>query len=112
MASLGARLHLSCPCCCVPPHHAQGAATSVFAATAPELDDPAVERGAYLADCGLAGGSCTARGRDAGLARKLWEATEKLLLELEGTQKGAGEATAEAATEATAEATAAEAAAA
>lgn len=78
----------------------------MFAATAPELDDPSVERGAYLADCGLAGGSCSARGRDAELARKLWEATEKLLRELERTEEDAGESTAEATTEATAEATA------
>ena len=52
----------------------QGAATSVYAATAPEL---AGKAGAYLVDCQIAEPSVQAR--DADLARKLWAETERQL---------------------------------
>lgn len=52
----------------------QGAATSVYAATAPELDG---KSGAYLVDCNIAGPS--AQAQDAELAKKLWTETEKQL---------------------------------
>lgn len=50
----------------------QGAATSVYAATAPELEG---KSGAYLADCQLATPSADAR--DAALAERVWAATEQ-----------------------------------
>lgn len=53
---------------------AQGAATSVFAATAPEL---AGQSGAYLADCAVA--SASAAGRDAELAERLWGVSEQIV---------------------------------
>ena len=52
----------------------QGAATSVYAATAAEL---AGKSGAYLVDCKIAQPS--AQAQDAQLAKKLWEVTEKQL---------------------------------
>ncbi|DBA97802.1 TPA: hypothetical protein ACH3X3_012673 [Trebouxia sp. C0006] len=52
----------------------QGAATSVYAATAPELNG---KSGAYLADCKIATPSVQAQ--DAELAKKLWAVTEKQL---------------------------------
>ena len=51
----------------------QGAATSLFACLAPELDAPAL-RGSYLDSCAVA--TPTAPARDAALRRALWEATE------------------------------------
>jgi len=54
---------------------AQGAATSIFAATAPEL---AGQSGAYLANCAVATSSL--EGRDAELAERLWAATEQLVV--------------------------------
>ena len=53
---------------------AQGAATSVFAATAPEL---AGQSGAYLADCAVT--SASAAGRDAELAERLWSVSERIV---------------------------------
>ncbi len=60
-----------------------GAATQVWAATAPEL---AAHNGAYLGDCqlGVEGANPTHRGyaswaRDADTARRLWELSEKLV---------------------------------
>ncbi len=53
---------------------AQGAATSVFAATAPEL---AGRSGTYLADCAVA--SSSPEGQDAELAERLWVASEQLV---------------------------------
>lgn len=52
----------------------QGAATSVYAASAPEL---AGETGAYLADCAVAPSSES--GRDAELAERLWSSSEQLM---------------------------------
>ncbi|KAG2498411.1 hypothetical protein HYH03_003670 [Edaphochlamys debaryana] len=52
----------------------QGAATSVYAATAPELEGCS---GAYLADCKVSKPS--ALGQDAALATGMWGATEALL---------------------------------
>lgn len=52
----------------------QGAATSVYAATAPELSG---KSGAYLADCNIA--EPTAQAQDAELAKRLWAVTEKQL---------------------------------
>ena len=52
----------------------QGAATSVYAATAPEL---AGKSGAYLSDCKVVQPS--AQARDADLAKQLWTVTEKQL---------------------------------
>jgi NAD(P)-dependent dehydrogenase (short-subunit alcohol dehydrogenase family) len=51
-----------------------GAATSVWAATAPELDD---QGGAYLADCAVAVPSAYAVDPDA--ARRLWSLSEELV---------------------------------
>ena len=53
----------------------QGAATTVYAATAPDLA-PA-HRGAFLADCRVATPSAAAR--DGEMARKLWVKTQELL---------------------------------
>ncbi|MDQ3035634.1 MAG: SDR family oxidoreductase [Myxococcota bacterium] len=53
---------------------AQGAATSVFAATAPEL---AGSSGSYLADCALA--SASPQGLDGELAERVWAASEQLV---------------------------------
>jgi NAD(P)-dependent dehydrogenase (short-subunit alcohol dehydrogenase family) len=53
---------------------AQGAATSVFAATAPEL---AGQSGAYLADCAVS--STSPKGADAVIAERLWEASARLV---------------------------------
>ncbi|MBS1124595.1 MAG: retinol dehydrogenase 12-like [Deltaproteobacteria bacterium] len=53
---------------------AQGAATSVFAATAPEL---AGRSGTYLADCAVARSS--PEGQDAELAERLWAASEQIV---------------------------------
>jgi NAD(P)-dependent dehydrogenase (short-subunit alcohol dehydrogenase family) len=60
-----------------------GAATQVWAATAPELAD---HGGAYLADCqvGVVGGNVSAHGvephaRDPEAALRLWELSEKLV---------------------------------
>ena len=52
----------------------QGAATSVYAATAPEL---AGKSGAYLADCNIC--DPTPQAQDAELAKKLWSVTERQL---------------------------------
>ena len=60
----------------------QGAATSVWAATAPELDG---QGGLYLADCGIpaapeAGGKgAAAHARDADAAARLWAISEQTL---------------------------------
>jgi NAD(P)-dependent dehydrogenase (short-subunit alcohol dehydrogenase family) len=60
----------------------QGAATSVWAATAPELEG---QGGLYLADCGIpaapeAGGKgAVAHARDADAAARLWAVSEKTL---------------------------------
>jgi hypothetical protein len=53
---------------------AQGAATSVFAATAPEL---AGQSGAYLANCAVA--SSSPEGQDDELAARLWAASEQIV---------------------------------
>jgi NAD(P)-dependent dehydrogenase (short-subunit alcohol dehydrogenase family) len=53
---------------------AQGAATSVYAATAPEL---AGRSGSHLADCQVVASSH--RGQDAGLAERLWLVSEQLV---------------------------------
>lgn len=52
----------------------QGAATSVYAATAPQLSG---QSGAYLQDCKVA--QPNAQARDAQLAQKLWAVTEQQL---------------------------------
>jgi hypothetical protein len=52
----------------------QGAATTVWAATAPEL---AGQSGAYLADCQVAEPNRLAQ--DADMARALWDKTEELI---------------------------------
>ncbi|KAL4425139.1 hypothetical protein ABPG77_008244 [Micractinium sp. CCAP 211/92] len=52
----------------------QGAATSVFAATAPELEG---KGGAYLADCQVA--TPNKAGQDASLAAAFWDKSEELL---------------------------------
>ena len=52
----------------------QGAATSVYAATSPDLDGSS---GAYLADCEIS--SPSAAARDAVLAARLWNASERLV---------------------------------
>lgn len=52
----------------------QGAATSVYAATAPELSG---QSGAYLEDCHVAQPSSQAQ--DVELAQKLWAVTEQQL---------------------------------
>jgi len=53
---------------------AQGAATTVFAATAPELVG---QSGAYLANCAVA--SSSREGQDAELAERLWVASEQIV---------------------------------
>ncbi len=53
---------------------AQGAATSVYAATAPELTG---KSGAYLCDCNIS--KPDAKGQDEELAKKLWIVTEQQL---------------------------------
>ena len=52
----------------------QGAATTVYAATAPEL---AGKSGAYLVDCNIA--TPSAQAQDAELAKRLWAVTEEQL---------------------------------
>lgn len=52
----------------------QGAATSVYAATAPELEG---QSGAYLADCKVAASSKLAQ--EAELAKGLWAKSEELV---------------------------------
>lgn len=52
----------------------QGAATTVFAATAPSL---AGQSGAYLADCSVT--PTSAHGQDAALAEQVWTATERAI---------------------------------
>lgn len=52
----------------------QGAQTTLYAVTAPELEG---RGGAYLCDCREE--PCSAPGRDEALARQLWDLTEKLL---------------------------------
>jgi len=54
---------------------AQGAATSVFAATAPEL---AGQSGTYLADCAVA--SSSPEGQDTELAERLWAVSERFVV--------------------------------
>ena len=58
----------------------QGAATAVYAATAPQLDG---QSGAYLQDCKVA--KPTAKAQDAELAAKLWSVTEAQLAEARST---------------------------
>jgi len=53
---------------------AQGAATSVFAATAPEL---AGRSGSYLANCAVS--SSSPDGQDAELAERLWAVSEQIV---------------------------------
>ncbi|QDQ97050.1 SDR family NAD(P)-dependent oxidoreductase [Tomitella fengzijianii] len=53
---------------------AQGAATSVWAATAPSLDQYG---GAYLSDCAI--GQAAAHARDPQTAERLWELSERLV---------------------------------
>jgi NAD(P)-dependent dehydrogenase (short-subunit alcohol dehydrogenase family) len=55
----------------------QGAATEVWAAVHP---DTAALNGEYLADCNVA--KASAHGRDADLARRLWEASEQIVAQL------------------------------
>lgn len=55
-------------------HVVQGAATSVYAATAPALVG---KSGAYLSDCNIAKPS--AQAEDAELAKVLWKVTEQQL---------------------------------
>ena len=62
-------------CCTV-----QGAATAVYAATAPELDG---QSGAYLQDCKVS--KPTAKAQNAELATKLWSVTEAQLAEARNT---------------------------
>lgn len=52
----------------------QGAATSVYAATAPELES---HSGAYLADCAIKAPSKQAQ--DGELAKQLWAKTQELI---------------------------------
>lgn len=52
----------------------QGAATTVYAATAPELEG---RSGAYLSDCAVAESSRSSR--DDALAAKLWEVSERIV---------------------------------
>jgi len=56
---------------------AQGAATQVYVATRPELEGV---RGEYFADCNLAEPS--ERGKDTGLAERLWQETEQIVKRL------------------------------
>ena len=53
---------------------AQGAATSVYAAVAPELSG---QSGAYLATCAVA--SSSPEGQDAALAERLWTASDQIV---------------------------------
>lgn len=57
----------------------RGAATEVWAATHPDLT---AVSGEYLADCNVAVSSPL--GRDPDLARRLWEATERIVAEIDG----------------------------
>lgn len=52
----------------------QGAATTVYACTHPELEG---KSGAYLKDCKV--GETNRAGQDPELPRKLWEKTEAIL---------------------------------
>jgi WW domain-containing oxidoreductase len=56
---------------------AEGAATQVYVATHPTLDDVS---GEYFADCNIA--QPNARGRDAALAERLWQESEKIVAQL------------------------------
>jgi WW domain-containing oxidoreductase len=56
---------------------AEGAATEVYVATRPEL---AGVSGEYFADCNVA--SPRADANDPGLAKRLWEVSEKIVAEL------------------------------
>ena len=58
----------------------QGAATAVYAATAPELNG---KSGAYLQDCKMS--KATAKGQDSELASRLWNVTEQQLAEARST---------------------------
>jgi len=55
----------------------EGAATQVYVATRPELDGVS---GEYFADCNIAQPS--ARGRDAALADRLWQESERIAAQL------------------------------
>jgi len=55
----------------------EGAATQVYVATRPELEGVS---GEYFADCNLA--QPTSRGRDAALADRLWQETERIVAQL------------------------------
>ena len=50
----------------------QGAATTLYGATAPELEG---HTGAYLSDCAIV--EPTADGRDAALAEQVWALSQK-----------------------------------
>lgn len=54
----------------------QGAATTIYAATAPEL---AGKSGAYLADCAIT--TPSKQAQDVDLAKRLWDVTEQQLQE-------------------------------
>jgi NAD(P)-dependent dehydrogenase (short-subunit alcohol dehydrogenase family) len=56
---------------------AEGAATQVYVATRPELDGVS---GQYFADCNIA--EPTARGKDAALAERLWQESERIVSQL------------------------------
>jgi len=58
----------------------QGAATSIYAATAPDL---AGKSGAYLADCAIAQSS--EDGRNDAMAARLWTVSEKLVADTMGS---------------------------
>jgi hypothetical protein len=60
----------------LPPRRPQGAATSIYAATAAALD---AHGGRYLVDCAL--GKATAQAQDDALAAQLWEATDAMIAE-------------------------------
>lgn len=66
---------------------AQGAATTVYAATSPELE---AYSGAYLADCKVKAPSRAAQ--DAELAKRLWDKTEELISAALVRKAGAGAA--------------------
>ena len=51
----------------------QGAATQVYVAAHPELTG---KKGDYFADCNVA--RTSRKGSDAGLARRLWEESERI----------------------------------
>jgi WW domain-containing oxidoreductase len=55
----------------------EGAATQVYVATRPELDGVS---GEYFVDCNVAQPS--ARGKDAALAERLWQESERIVLQL------------------------------